>query len=349
MLEGTGPFIAQGQGGTQHQHHHHQQQQFDFRHKKRKKEHESDNYDPLCPTAEGYDEYRDQVLIQRSTTNSNSNHNIHVKKKKKSSTDDQSNRNISWYYQDQSGIIQGPFHSSQMVQWKEAGFFQLDTLVRIDEVGNNDFHPMGSVDLLTGYIQGVNHIILNGEGNDDDRENGILDRIAALKGGYNPPKDSVAEIEENQNDDVLEKETSGEPSHDDEPELHAYPTECALGDHEGLEEGVPYPSDVAYPVDDEDDGGFKEDIPYPVDDDAYEYPNTDAAYDDAYNDDDNYVAPYYYNDEMGSGNIGHSNGELEKEKVSPPKKKYDGDMAVVGFVPSHLQVRRGIKKNASTK
>ena len=63
--------------------------------------------------------------------------------KKKNDNRTNKPKDASWYYQDHSGIIQGPFHSSQMIMWKEAGFFPLDTLVRLDEVGAEElFYPM---------------------------------------------------------------------------------------------------------------------------------------------------------------------------------------------------------------
>ena len=77
-----------------------------------------------------------------------------------------------------------------------------------------------------------------------------------------------------------------------------------------------------------------DDIPYPTDvpygeDNEFVYPNTDAAYN---NEIESEVAPYYYPDEP--------NKKDEKETKQEPKKKYTGDKAVVGFVPSNLQVRR---------
>ena len=65
-------------------------------------------------------------------------------------------------------------------------------------------------------------------------------------------------------------------------------------------------------------------------------------------DGDDEVAPYYYVDDTHlSGNNDENVNSNEREDA--PKKKYVGDKAVVGFVPSHLQVRRGAKKKISKK
>ncbi len=361
-----------------------QQQKFDFRNnKKRKKEHESDNYDPLCPTAEGYEEYRDQDLIQRSTITSNRNNE---KKKKKP-------KNVNWYYQDHSGIIQGPFHSSQMIMWKEAGFFQLDTLVRLHEVGNEKlFYPMGLVDLLTGEVPNDERKN-KGEDVEDSRDNGVKDRIAALKGGLGPHGDTDNGVEDriaalkgelgshvdtdNGVDDriaALKGELGPSTDKQDDNEAHAsqigievvntHQNTVTENGYEGLSYEPPlydvddeqitsepypevdYPVVAPYSVENEaveEDVPYPTDVAYPIDNEAYEYPNTDAAYDD---NDNNFVAPYYFVDDKESKNNKVDNTN-EREVVSE-KKKYDGDKAVIGFVPSNLQVRRGAKKKKLT-
>ena len=429
-------------------------EQFDFRNKKRKKEHESDNYDPLCPTAEGYEEYRDQDLIQRS--NDKNDNDKYQKKRKKKKVPPKVN--ISWYYQDQSAIIQGPFQSSQMIMWKDAGFFPPDTLVRLDVVGSeNSFYPISLVDLATGEIQmengGSSH---NNE--DSDRDNGVEDRIAALKGeriasddnnsvedrivalksnhvggidlndnngiddriaalknsnggtdsnDHNSVEDRIAALRNNnvgENDLIdnnsvedriaaLKNNHYGAPDDEngeelpsdvpapyniqeqissvpygEEPAVAAYPVGDAIEGDGYLEEVVPYPTDsiggdgdlgevAPYPThaiegggDLEEDAPYPTDVAYPIDDDAYEYPNTDAAYDTAdLNDGDGEVAPYYYGDDTNLGNNDANNTTSKEQKEVIPKKKYVGDKAVVGFVPSHLQVRRGVKKKTSKK
>jgi len=91
---------------------------------------------------------------------------------------------------------------------------------------------------------------------------------------------------------------------DENDEVPAYPVD---------EEDVPYPTDVAYPIDGE-----------------YAYPNTDDAYNAAGGKE---VTPYYIPDTE------------EGEQMGTPKKKaiFKGDKEVVGLVPANLQVRRNIK------
>lgn len=345
------------------------QQQFDPKSKKRKKEHESDNYDPLCPTAEGYEEYRDQDLIKRSNAESQMNNK---KAKKSNEKDENKPKNVSWYYQDQNGIIQGPFHSSQMVMWKDAGFFPIETLVRLDEIGEEDkFYSIGSVDLTSGAI----HVASTGD--DDNRDGGIEDRIAALKGVTNDDQnDAETDIDariaalrgEAENDvDARIAALRGETKDENEVENDVDARIAALkGENTNeVQDGPPpsYPVDdevmppethmaeegdviAPYPVEDEgdnygDDVPYPTDVAYPVDDGEFAYPNTDAAYDEAGMNDE--VVPYYF-PENDTVTYDESNNNAEN---APAKKKYSGDKAVVGFVPSHL--RRTKKKTSKTK
>ncbi len=98
---------------------------------------------------------------------------------------------------------------------------------------------------------------------------------------------------------------------DEDEEIPAYPVD----DDEFAD--VPYPTDVAYPIDDDGGGG------------EYAYPNTDDAYGSAATDE---VAPYYI-----------PNENYENKAPEPKKAVFKGDKAVVGFVPSNLQVRRNVK------
>ena len=92
---------------------------------------------------------------------------------------------------------------------------------------------------------------------------------------------------------------------DEENDVAAYPIDDETGD-------VPYPDHVAYPVDGE-----------------YAYPNTDDAYGSTTGEE---VAPYYIPTESN-----------ENKAPEPKKAVFKGDKAVVGFVPSNLQVRRKAK------
>ena len=280
-----------------------QQNKFDFKNKKRKKEHESDNFDPLCPTADGYDEYRDPDLIHRSK-DENANHQQQQQKKRKRKL--AKPKNLQWYYQDTSGIIQGPFQALQMVSWKDAGFFPSTTLVRIDDTtddeNQNNFYPIDSVDLLTGDIENeLKQNLVDYDDGIDDRENSVEDRIALLKGGTKPIQNNTTFQEESTNIDEsieqriaalknnnstsssgskvdnehdVEVETPSETPSNDEDNVATvsnYPVdENENGEYinDGINENVTYPIDVAYPV----EGGPEvrvdrdnEDIAYPAD------------------------------------------------------------------------------------
>jgi PERQ amino acid-rich with GYF domain-containing protein len=48
-----------------------------------------------------------------------------------------------WFYLDPQKHVQGPFHTSDMRNWLEAGYFQVDLPVRLDSW--SDFHPLGTI------------------------------------------------------------------------------------------------------------------------------------------------------------------------------------------------------------
>lgn len=125
---------------------------------------------------------------------------------------------------------------------------------------------------------------------------------------------------------------------DDNAENVTYPIDS-------LEDGgdIPYPTDdntgnIPYPIDTLEDG---ENVPYPTDmaygdgSNGFAYPDTDAAYN---NEIESEVAPYYYPEEKQTTEI---------EAKPAQKKKYTGDKAIVGLVPTNLQVRRAqsVKKH----
>ncbi len=146
--------------------------------KKRKKDQNvQDRYDPLCPNDEGYGEYRSKEQIKRSTLNQKD-------KRKRQRQDNngaalngeeaQSTKSCDWHYIDQSGTLQGPFTSGQMIGWKDAGFFPMDTMVRNGDQG--EFIEMGSVDLSTGIL-----IVSKMPFSESGLSGSVDDRIAALK------------------------------------------------------------------------------------------------------------------------------------------------------------------------
>ncbi|GFH57630.1 hypothetical protein CTEN210_14106 [Chaetoceros tenuissimus] len=137
------------------------------------------------------------------------------------------------------------------------------------------------------------------------------------------------------------------PMDDDEPP--AYPMDDDEPPAYPMDDEAPpaYPMDddkapPAYPVDEDDNVPYPTDVAYPVDE--YAYPNTDSAYETAEADN---VAPYYIP-------VADNNRNEQMEKNETKKAKFTGDKAVVGFVPANLKVRRTKsqkpvkKKKAST-
>jgi hypothetical protein len=100
-----------GEGATKPQHQAHSQSN-SWKHKKKSgvANKDFDMNDPCCPAGEQYEEYRGDIPITGA-----------VKKKKK-----KKRRSVppvdQWFYKDsQSGNVQGPFTSTQMLQWVSAG------------------------------------------------------------------------------------------------------------------------------------------------------------------------------------------------------------------------------------
>lgn len=125
------------------------------------------------------------------------------------------------------------------------------------------------------------------------------------------------------------------------------------------EEEVPYPVDDSYPVNDE----YPADNAYPVTD-SYGHGNNEEAADADYpavapypsltaypasDGDDNVVGAYPVGDAVGAYPIDEmvEVADAPSRPMEPPKKAYTGDKAVVGFVPSHLQVCRKSKPSSS--
>jgi len=116
---------------------------------------------------------------------------------------------------------------------------------------------------------------------------------------------------------------------------------------------VPYPVVGEYPVPSEDAVPYPVDMEYPVDDDMYAYPNTSDAYDDnGPGEIMAAVAPYPNTDDVAFGATNdeqQSDGQGAMPPIEAKKKEFEGDKAVVGFVPSHLRVKRGVVAKKSTK
>ena len=379
--------------------------------KKRKKNgKEGERFDPLCPSGEGYSDYRSEEQIIRSTVQAKEK--LAEMKKAVGAPD-------MWYYRDASNALQGPFNSVQMNGWKQAGFFPGETPVRRGIDGH--FVPMGTLDFMKppatdGEIDDSNNDDIQSRiealKEKDNDKNGIEDRVRALRGnavsaekeeekevtlqerikalrGANSAeqqvegKEEAVIIHEENNEEQfgidekvkslrsarlveqssawtkegdLPRETDNENESKITPDSAAsypltasYPIQKSLLDSN---EAPAYPVDdnnefddstgnIPYPVGSLEDG---ENIPYPTDVaygdtcNGFAYPDTDAAYN---NEIETEVAPYYYPEE-------HQTQIAETELKPVPKKKYTGDKAIVGLVPTNLQVRRGqsVKKNS---
>lgn len=326
--------------------------------KKPKDNPDADIYDPCCPSADGYADYRDKEQITRGAQQQPGG-----KKNKKGKKDGQQQQQQPgpplvdrWYYVDnQSGRTQGPFTTEQMAQWRGAGFFPPATPTRNGEDG--PFRPLSAVDLSAPLLRppapeapDVVDAVGSKSGEDNaDADDGIEARIAALKGGANqdpPPKaeaddDADARIAALRDERVANHADDGETAaeqaapygapetYDDEPPAYS------------LDDDAAYPADVPYPVD--DDVEYPADVPYPVDD-AYPggdeaYPDTDGAYGQAADDYPSVVAPYYTGEEGATDPPPSEDSKL---------KEYKGDKAVVGFVPSNLSVKRTNKEIGET-
>ena len=109
-------------------------------------------------------------------------------------------------------------------------------------------------------------------------------------------------------------------------------------DEEEDQSEFPYPAVGEYPSDDV--------VPYPVD---VEYPVDDAYGDNEPGDMVAAVAPYPSGEDVVFGITNDAEDQMEIQEAMPPveeekKKQFDGDKAVVGFMPSHLRVKRKTAK-----
>jgi hypothetical protein len=126
--------------------------------------------------------------------------------------------------------------------------------------------------------------------------------------------------------------SSSASTHDDEADHSNIPYPAVEDYTFPVDEGVPYPVDVEYPIDE-----------------AYGYPDTGGAYAPG---EMSAVAPYPIAGDVAFGVTDDLNGRTENHGVKRPvevkKKEYTGDKDVVGFIPSHLRVKRKIAKSKKT-
>lgn len=179
------------------------QRQPSYKRKRKMEQEKEDTFDPLCPADDGYSDYRSKEQIQRSVILSQkkkredkcdgNGKGEEVGKEVDDDDDDdggggggdgKKNRNLNdivchWHYIDQSGYVQGPFSSEQMMGWNQAGFFPSNTLVKNGQDGR--FVELGLVDLEKGTLKNESVEEQEGEDNDIIEEEGVEDRIARLK------------------------------------------------------------------------------------------------------------------------------------------------------------------------
>ena len=165
-----------------------------------------------------------------------------------------------------------------------------------------------------------------------------------------PPSDTD---EENNHDDYAEVDVCLPPPSDDEDEVDICVPPPSDDEHDDLEEdngGAENGDEVpAYLPPDEDIA----DVPYPVDDEAdypntYAYPDTNDAYGDIHQQYDSIPAVAPYPSEDAYGSAGAIENDIAEDNDLPhieEKKKYDGDKAVVGFMPSNLRGKNRIAPN----
>ncbi|KAL3793616.1 hypothetical protein ACHAWO_001665 [Cyclotella atomus] len=283
-----------------------QRDKLNKKNKASKVEKEGDNYDPCCPSADGYGEYRNRELMERQAVEAK-----YRQQKLHSSTQQQIGQydpnQSTWYYADNStGAIQGPFSGIQMNGWKVAGFFPDSTPVKRAEEG--EFIAMGSVDFMVGLpevavleeedqeaeaeVEKVIEDDAHGQESETvevplEQESEILE--APLKYAKEPEVDvCVPPPSDDEGDDVAEVDMCVPPPSDDEEELKAEVDMCVPPpSYDEEEERAEVDMCLPPPSDDEDDGNAEEnaaDIPYPIDetvpypiDEAVPYP-VDAEY-----------------------------------------------------------------------
>lgn len=186
------------------------------------------------------------------------------------------------------------------------------------------------------------------DGNPEDNDWIEKDRYPEVDVCIPPPSDDEAD-EENVFDgggDEHEVDMCVPPPSDDDDD----------GEREETEEVesnlcAPYPVDEEYPYPNDGEIPYPDDVEYPVDD-VYGYPVNDEVNDYATGE-MAAVAPYPSEVVVGEAFDEEQNGKPDDKSSLPPvaevKKKFHGDKAVVGFVPSHLRVKRNVSKLSQPK
>jgi GYF domain. len=247
-----------------------------------------DTFDPLCPADDGYSEYRSKEQIQRSVMFSQ-------KKKREDKCDGEGkgeevgkevdddddgggggdgkkNRNLNdivcqWHYIDQSGYVQGPFSSEQMMGWNQAGFFPSNTLVKNGQDGR--FVELGLVDLEKGTLKNESVKESEGEDNDIVKQDGVEDRIAMLKQSMLEDENDVYGVEDRiaalKNSNDVEERTSASGIEDRIAALKNQQSEqlqSTTYSMENREEPAAYPVEIPSSYDQEEPPAYPVDEPY---------------------------------------------------------------------------------------
>ena len=318
------------------------------RFKKRKKLESGGGDANLDPTAKHYTQYR-KVQSSSGTQASSSSTPLPIPT---------SELVDEWYYK-AMGSVNGPYSSQMMLDWSNAGYFPDDTPLRNSSMG--DFLPFSRYKaeflnvVRASSTTEEKRINVQDEMKEKDQqqqqqqqqhdlmeqgESGVRARIAALK-QINAQEQH--EIENQAPSTTREKENG----HVDGPCM--YPPSEYTDDNEGDDMIPSYLTAV-----DESDDGI---IPYP----SLEEQNNDDLAVHNYPTSDN---PYILNDNeemidecaIGSYPIGDEGANyntvmesyLSQHQQQPRLKKFEGDRAALGFVPTNLH-RTKIQKTKTQK
>lgn len=317
--------------------------------------------DPCCPSADGYGEYRNKEQIERQAKEvemrlKEQREHVNAVHQKQQQAIQQQQYNIEqsiWFYRDNSsGAIQGPFSGVQMHGWKSAGFFPMTTPVRRGEDG--EFVLMGDIDFMAMPLvppsppplpEEEELPVVNDVGVEQAEETAV-EQVNEGKVDHVEHESEVQREEETTNE-VSEAYLAEPPPSDDEE--HGADNDTHRGQEvdmclpppsddeaDDIDADVPYPVDVDYPVPSDDVAvPYPVDVEYPVDDVYDAYPDTS----DAYGGEDNTAVAPYPSEDIIFGAPDESKEAMSF--VTEKKKEFTGDKSVlVGFVPSHLQVKR---------
>ena len=152
-----------------------------------------------------------------------------------------------------------------------------------------------------------------------------------------PPSD-----DEDNDGDHAEVDICLPPTSDDEEVCIPPHTDDEQDESENIDDDAANGNDLpAYPPTEND---YDNEVEYPATS-LYAYPNTDDAYGEVQQYDTiPAIAPYPSEDTFGRNSASKNSETKDAIPPSEEKKKYDGDKAVVSFMPSHLRTKRAVPK-----